>query len=285
MSCLCRVVAIDHLRKTRARCRRLHTHTDGQNMTEKKALAEVTKAPSHLEWFRIEELGYIDSGAAPVPESDHQCFYCASTAANNNMKLAKCSKCKVAGYCQRECQVKDWKKSHKAACDTYKRLGPDMRGLYQTPDAAAEARVDIYNRIRFYACAYAAFKEAALGRGFLFIQADQSLAALSLAIPKDCYGRALPTRGVMVHYLTMGEYDSEVCRDDFELATIRKDLQKVVDEYDEETEVVLCMRFRCGHVAVGKAKLAMPYGSFRKLGTDLFAENNAPCLQLNIDDV
>eukprot|EP00977_Amphora_coffeiformis_P002710 scaffold521_cov167-Amphora_coffeaeformis.AAC.1 len=253
-------------------------------MTENKALAEVTKAPSHLEWVRIEELGYIDVGAAQVPESDHQCFYCASKPPKDT-KLAKCSKCKVAGYCQRECQVKDWKKSHKSACATYKRVGPDMRGLYRSADAAAAARMDIYNRIRFYACAFAAFKEATLGRGFLFIQADQSLAALSLAVPKDCYGRTLPTRGVIVHYLTVGEYDSEVCRDDFELATVRTDLQKVVDDYDEQSEVVLLFRFRCGHVAVGKAKLAMPYGSFRKLGTDLFAENNAPCVQLNIDDV
>ena len=253
-------------------------------MTENKALAEVTKAPSHLEWFRIEELGYMDNSAVPVPESDRLCFHCG-TAPQNNTKLSKCGKCQVAGYCQRDCQVQDWKKSHKSACATYKRLGSEMRGLYNAPDAAAEARMDIYNRIRFYACAFAAFKEGTLGRGFVFIQADQSLAALSLAIPKDSYGRALPTRGVMVHYLTMGEYDSEVCRDDFELATVRTDLQKVVDEYDEQTEMVLLMRFRCGHVAVGKAQLAMPYGSFRKLGTDLFGENNAPCVQLNIDDV
>lgn len=256
-------------------------------MNENKALAEVTKVPSHLECFRTEELGYVMDGGGGSgacdddAASDRLCFHCATP----HTKLFRCGQCKVAGYCQKDCQVQDWKRSHKATCTTYRRVGPDMRGLAEAPDAAAAARADIYNRVRFYACAFAAFKAATLGRGFLFLQGDQSLAALSLAIPKDCYGRPLPTRGIMVHYLTLGEYDSEVCRDDFELATVRTDLQKAVEDYDEQSEVVLLMRFRCGHVAVMKAQLAMPYGSFRKLGTDLFGENNAPCLQLNLDDV
>lgn len=257
-----------------------------KKMSDNKALNEVTQTPSHLEWFRVEELGYTDSSALPPPDPDHAerlCFYCQTV----HTKLSKCSQCRVAGYCQRDCQVKDWKRGgqHKASCATYKRAGADMRGLDGNRPAQEEARMEIFHRIRFYACAYAAFKAATLGRGFLFVQGDQSLVSLSLAIPKDCYGRTLPRRGVLVHYLTMGEYDAEVCRDDFELAMVRTDLQKLVDKYDEQKEVVLLMRFRCGHVAVGKAQLAMPYQSFRKLGADFFAEQNAASLQLNIDDV
>lgn len=260
------------------------------SQSENKAKAEaVTKTPSYLEWLRVEELGYeMQNGTTTDTtqgqqdhDDDNLCFYCATP----HTKLSKCVKCHVAAYCQKDCQVQDWKKQHKAACATFQRVGPDMQGLARSPEAAAAARLDVFHRIRFYACAYAAFKEATLGRGFLFIQADQSLAALSLAIPKDVHGRPLPLRGVMVHYLTMGEYDAELCRDDFELAVVRTDLQAAVDDYDEQKEVVLLMRFRCGHVAVGKAQLSMPFGSFRKLGTDFFAEQNAACLQLNIDDV
>lgn len=251
-------------------------------MNDNKGLAEqVTKTPSYLEWFRVEELGYEEESSKPPADTDRLCFHCATP----HTKLFKCGKCRVAAYCQKDCQVQDWKKQHKGTCATYKRVGLDMRGLVGQADAQAAARLEIFHRVRFYACAYAAFQEATLGRGFLFLQADQSLAALSLAVPKDCYGRTLPNRGVMVHYLTMGEYDAELCRDDFELATVRTDLQKAVEDYDEQQEVVLMMRFRCGHVACGKAQLSMPYGSFRKLGTDFFAEQNAACLQLNIDDM
>ena len=247
-------------------------------MTENKALAQVTQTPSHLEWSRVEELGYEDCSYRSASD-DSLCFHCATP----HTKLFRCGQCRVAGYCQKDCQVQDWKRQHKAACLTYKRVGPEMK--LTSPEMQEQARSDIFHRVRFYVCAYAAFKEATLGRGFLFLQGDQSLAALSLAIPKDVHGRPMPNRGVMVHYLTMGEFDAELCRDDFELAAVRHDLQTLVDEYDEQKEVVLLMRFRCGHLAVGKAQLAMPYGSFRKLGSDFFAEQNAACLQLNIDDV
>lgn len=267
-------------------------------MNDNAALQQVTQTPSHLEWIRVDELGYADSDAAPPTEP--LCFHCQKPLhhqgdgqSNTTTKLLRCGQCRVACYCDKSCQIQDWKGAgggkHKASCATYKRAGPDMRGLQQpskNPAAQAEARGEIFHRIRFYACAYAAFQAATLGRGFLFLQSDQSLVAMSLAIPKDCYGRTLPTpRGILVHYLTMGEFDAEVCRDDFELAAFRQDLEKLVQSYDEQQQVVLLMRFRCGHTAIGTAQLAMPYGSFRKLGSEFFAEQKPPCLQLNIDDV
>lgn len=242
-------------------------------------LAKFAQTPSHLEWIRVEELGYTDSSAAPPETSERRCFGCGAIHA----KLLRCGQCRVASYCQKDCQVHDWKQQHKKACATYKRVGPDM--CLSTAADQAAVRSDIFHRIRFYICAFAAYKERTLGRGFLFIQADQSLVALSLALPMDAYGRPLPTRAVLVHYLTLGEYDAEVCREDFEMATVRSELQTAVDAYDEQTEVVLLMRFRCGSLAVGKAQLAMPYGSFRKLGVDLYAEQDMASLQLNIDDM
>ena len=250
-------------------------------MSENKALNKVTHTPSYLEWFRVEELGY-EEGPSSSSSTERVCFACAKPLAP---PFHKCSKCKVAAYCQRDCQIKDWKTQHKGACASFHRVGPEGRGLRDDTDTAA-ARQEVFHRIRFYACAYAVWKHGTLGRGFLFLQSQHSLAALSIHIPKDVYGRPLSTiRGVMVHYLTTGEYDAEVCRDDFELAAMRADLLRAVEEYDPEQQVVLLMRFRCGHVAVGRTQLSMPYGSFLKLGQDFFAEQNADCVQLNIDDV
>lgn len=153
------------------------------------------------------------------------------------------------------------------------------------PESKASARQEIFGRIRFYACPYAVHKERELGKGFLFIQSTGTLASMSLAVPKDSYGRVIPNRSLVVHYLTLGEYDSEVCREDFELATVRPKLKEAIDVYDEEKQVVLLMRFQCGHLAVGIAPLVLEYAVCRKLGSDYYASSDAGALQLNIDDL
>jgi hypothetical protein len=89
----------------------------------------------------------------------------------------------------------------------------------------------------------------------------------------------------LLHFLTQGEFDSEVCRDDFELALMRTPLKDAVETYDTEKEVVLLCRFRCGHMALGKAALVPDYGICKKLGQDYYSENTAGALQLNLDDL
>ena len=42
------------------------------------------------------------------------CFECGAPAPKNN-----CSRCKLAKYCNQECQVGDWKKIHKGLCRVY----------------------------------------------------------------------------------------------------------------------------------------------------------------------
>jgi hypothetical protein len=150
----------------------------------------------------------------------------------------------------------------------------------------ASARKDVFTRIRFYACPFAVHKEGILGKGFLFIQSDCTLSELSLPIPKNSSGRPLmKVRAILLHYLTVGEYDSEVCRDDFELASVRSKLQEAVEAYDCQTSVVLLMRFRCGHVALGVAPLVPDYSISKSLGRDYFEQSTAGALQLNLDDL
>mmetsp|Transcript_9213 Transcript_9213/g.15455 ORF Transcript_9213/g.15455 Transcript_9213/m.15455 type:complete len:231 (-) Transcript_9213:963-1655(-) len=210
------------------------------------------------------------------------CFFCGKSETS----LSKCSKCRVASYCSRDCQVKDWKTGsglpHKHACQSYARIGLDS--VLKTEDDQIAVRGELFGRVRFYVCPYAVHKSSVLGKGFLFLQSDRTLAELSLLYPKTTRGHPMGMRSLLVHFLTMGEYDTEVCRDDFELAVVRTALQATVDNYDEQTSVVLLMRFRCGHIAVGKAPLVPDYGICKSLGKDYYSQD-AGALQLNIDDV
>jgi hypothetical protein len=146
-------------------------------------------------------------------------------------------------------------------------------------------RNELFNRMRFYVCPYAVYRSLDLGRGFLFVQTDRTLVQLSPYLPKDCTGRMV-TRSVLIHYLTMGEFDSEVCRDDFELAFVRTKLLQALDACDSEREIVLLFRFRCGHLALGKAVLVPDYSICKRLGQDYYADNSSSgALQLNLDDM
>jgi hypothetical protein len=233
----------------------------------------LSNAPSSIEWNQTFELGYDE------PDPRHPvCFSCAEQSSAEK-KFSKCEKCHIAAYCSRDCQIKDWKEGrHKLACSSYARLAS------MTDETKAAIRNEIFLRIRFYACPYAVFKTAELGNGFLFVQSDTALKDLSIPIPKDSSGRTL-TRSIIMHFLTMGEFDAEVCRDDFEMAEVRGKLQVLVNAYDPEKEVVVLVRLRCGHVALGKAVLVPDYGICKKLGNDYYANNTAGAVQLNLDDL
>eukprot|EP00548_Thalassiothrix_antarctica_P007208 CAMPEP_0194132416 /NCGR_PEP_ID=MMETSP0152-20130528/2896_1 /TAXON_ID=1049557 /ORGANISM="Thalassiothrix antarctica, Strain L6-D1" /LENGTH=158 /DNA_ID=CAMNT_0038827471 /DNA_START=234 /DNA_END=713 /DNA_ORIENTATION=+ len=148
-----------------------------------------------------------------------------------------------------------------------------------------DAKSELYSRIRFYICPYAVHKSQKLGRGFLFVQSECTLAEVSLMVPKNSQGLLISQRSILVHFLTVGEYDSEICRDDFELAEVRSTLQDAVDSYDEQSNVVILMRFRCGHVALGIAKLVPDYGICKSLGNNYYKNSTAGALQLNLDDM
>ena len=250
-------------------------------MASSTAADAILKAPvPSVDWLQCLELGY--DGA--VPRGDPVCFHCGKS----NVKLFHCAKCNVAGYCSRECQVNDWKSGanggHKHSCQAYARVGVNMQ--IDRQEDKASARKDIFTRIRFYACPFAVHKEGILGKGFLFVQSDCTLAELSLPIPKSSSGRPLNNvRACLLHYLTVGEYDSEVCRDDFELTAVRSKLQEAVHSYDSQTSIVLLMRFRCGHVALGVAPLVPDYSISKRLGKDYFEQSTAGALQLNLDDL
>lgn len=279
-----------------------------------------------IQWVQTVELSYSGDAATTTGANNEAssvasvCFGCGQEPRPDAI-LSKCARCQIAGYCNKACQVADWKKHHKHSCASYSRAKillqtddetaadsvpneqPEQQQQHTwsttdhapaasvVPDAIArrqdEARNEIFGRIRFYACPYAVTRFGSLGRGFLFLQSDQTLSILSLAMPKNLLGRSTGMRSLMVHYLTLGEFDQEVCRDDFEMTVVRFELQKQVTNYDEQTQVVVLMRFRCGHVALGTATLVPNYSVCQMLGREYFATEGTSegALQLNLDDI
>jgi hypothetical protein len=167
-----------------------------------------------------------------------------------------------------------------------------------------EAIAELYGRLRMYVGPYAIHRSSQLGRGFIFLQSEWTLAEMSLASPQTVLGHSFgsistPTvsssssnvasphtgRSVWVHFLTVGEFDSEICRDDFELAEVRSKLHDAVAHYEEQTTIVLLMRFRCGHVSLATTPLFPDYGICQRLGKDYYENSSAGALQLNIDDM
>jgi hypothetical protein len=238
----------------------------------------LANSPSSIEWMQTMELSYEASSNPP----DTVCFSCGKPPKMESSGLSKCAKCGIASYCSRECQIKDWKEGrHRLACPSYRRLKKLALNNHVTQTII---RNEIFGRIRFYACPYAIFKTQELGNGFLFVQSNNTLQDLSLHISKDTTGRILE-RSVLMHFLTMGEFDVDLVSDDFEMAAVRTELQKLVSTYNQKKELILLFRSRCGHVALGKGVLVPDYGICKKLGQDYYSENTAGSVQLNLDDI
>lgn len=261
-----------------------------------EAVKNIEKTPVSIQWTEILELGYEITGnktilptSQPPPTKTSVCFRCLKP----NESLKKCAGCNTASYCSRDCQVQDWKAlskgggGHKASCLAYNRLILKEGQVHvKSSEHQHTIRNEIFARIRIYACSYAVHRTSTLGRGFLFLQSDSTLATLSTPLPKDGFGHPIKQlRAILVHFLTLAEYDGEVCREDFEMMQVRSQLQQAVADYDMDTEVVLLMRFRCGHVALGTAKLVPDYNICKVLGQQYFADHSSNALQLNLDDI
>ena len=175
---------------------------------------------------------------------------------------------------------------HQCNKSAYKRVGEDMMIIFS--DDKDTAKQDILSRLRFYAYPYAIHNsQTADERGFLFVQSDSSLAVLSLPGPILSNGRLYTKqRSVILHWLTLKEFNSEVCMEDFELAQVSKELKVIVQNHDEKVEMPVLMRFRCGHVAVGLAPLVPDFKLCQVLGREYYGEGQGSGgLQLNLDDM
>ena len=83
---------------------------------------------------------------------------------------------------------------------------------------------------------------------------EHPLASFVFEAPRDAFGRPL-NRLVVLEYLSVPEWKEHVCKDDFELAAIRPNLERAVAEYDPLSQIVVLVATRCGFVGVVVAPL------------------------------
>ena len=246
-----------------------------------------------IEWLKILDLDYsfaASNHGYTGSKATNLCFNCGVPEELPERKLSFCSKCHVSTYCSQKCQVADWKRvqraGHKLSCAQYAKVGKNM--VLSTSSDKRLAREKILSKIRFYAMPFAIHNRNILGigAGFLFLQSNCTLAQLSLPNPIDSSGhRLLQARSVLLHYLTLGEYDRELCRDDFEMASVRTELKSVLETYKGDSQVVCLMRFRCGHLALGIVPLVPEFSLCKTLAKGYFSRTGTEPLQLNLDDI
>ena len=216
-------------------------------------------------------------------DNDKQvCFVCKSDKTSiEGTKLLNCAKCRVAIYCSKACQIMDWKAGHKFDCQAYQRAGNDT--TFKHINHKREAIVNgVLARIRFYSGPFAVHHHNRQGRGFLFLQSPCTLIEMSFLKPVSSSGKTIPERNIVMHFLALGEFDKELCRDGFELTLFRDKLQQAVHSYNPKSEVVVLLRFRCGHVALLRAPLVPDHSICIKLGEDY--EGKPGAIQLQIDN-
>ncbi|EJK75584.1 hypothetical protein THAOC_02690 [Thalassiosira oceanica] len=102
---------------------------------------------------------------------------------------------------------------------------------------------------------------------------------MSLPSPKLSNGRVYPKqRSILLHWLTMEEFSKELAMEDFELASVKKELKEAVEDHDSRPSNT--------HVGLGIVPLVPDFNLCKCLGEQYFGNGEASgALQLNIDDV
>lgn len=198
---------------------------------------------------------------------------CSNEENPGEKAFGKCSGC-GSTYCSKDCQKMDWKPVHKAMCSQLKDLSAGK------PIDRQEVATRVLQIVRLYLCPFSVHHRENVGAGFVFLQSPQSMLELSFLSPVTQTGRLLD-RSVLLQYMTLGEFVDVVLQDDFELMTVRPQLEEAVKQCIAESEVVVLLRSRCGYTAVVTMPLVPDYNVCKALAVDY--EGKAS-VQLKFDD-
>lgn len=166
----------------------------------------------------------------------------------DNAKTSRCSRCKMV-YCGKECQMSDWKMNHKDECSNIDFINRNRNGdIIHDPNGVQVIQLVMDNMlrsIRMYLCPFATVKQDAQGAGIVFLQTASSLREMAFAAPRDQDGTPL-SRFVQLQFKGLDEWDELAFENDFELASARSCIAKVLNEYDKDKEIVVVILLACG---------------------------------------
>ncbi len=212
-----------------------------------------------------------------IPKEMHMCSNPGCEQRHKNENLLKCSRC-GAKYCSRVCQKIDWRIRHKTECPFLSSL--KAGGLSN----AEEHQVveDLLRRVRMYLLPYGvAFIDR--GEGCVFVRSNATLLEWIYEPSTLTHLGQELDRHLEFQYLTLGEFDGLAFEDDFEMAAVRPSLEKALQEYDREKQVVIVFLLRCGYFGCITLPLIPEYGVCKNLASQYaYASLDGP-LRLNLD--
>ena len=238
--------------------------------------------------------GQLPPTATSCPsEPELLCYSCGAPEPR-----LKCGKCKVASYCSKECQKKDWKGGseggwHKMNCGQYKLLtrAGTFPGLEHKKEAVDRG---VLQKIRLYLSPFYVHHVSkgeggcdatnGDGGGFVFLQSNNTLEQLSMPgnTLRDCRGPTLPerrvSRQIFMRFMATSEF-RDLAGDDFEMMQLQKPLLDASKDHDSKRYIPVLFRARCGFVAVFLSNIALGYEQCRRLGW----EDMSAVVQLNLD--
>lgn len=193
-------------------------------------------------------------------------------------QFSRCAGCKSA-YCSRQCQLVDWKSTHKKMCSQLSQL--------KTGIADLNVRKIVGKWLiatRLYLCPFAVHQYKKRGCGFMFVQSENTLLELFYNSPVNSRGFRL-NRRFFIHYLTVEEWKKR-CVQNFEFSLITSALVKEVStkdlKVDEKLTIVVLLR--CGRLVVVRMPLVPDYRICEKLCSTGGESVESDMLQLNLDE-
>jgi len=222
------------------------------------------------------------------------CYSCGK-----EMPKLTCAACKVAMYCDRKCQKKDW--SCKPTSGYHKLNCPYISKLTRSGKMDESLKRDVVNTVvrkcKLYLSPFFVYNAIEAGKAgtkgtssdtkgyFVFLQSPDTL--IMHGMPgqgrRDHLGPTKEGRGgsrqVILRFMKY-EDTKELVEDDFELSQVLPMLQEAVSPSIPQNNIPLLVRFRCGFVGVCTSEIALGWDAAERLGW----EGNDEVL-FNIDDV
>ncbi|GMI27993.1 hypothetical protein TrCOL_g8140 [Triparma columacea] len=235
-----------------------------------------------------------DDGIGDNNKYDYVCYSCSKPDPS-----LTCVACKVARYCSKECQKRDWSCKngggyHKLNCPFMKSLTREgkmdevgKRGVVDTVVRKCKLYISpffVNNVIRASKASAASASDTPTAGYFVFLQSPDTI--IMHGMPgqgrRDHLGPTLPSRSgsrqVMLKFMKYEE-TKELVKDDFELSSLLPSLLSSVSPGERQEKIPLLVRFRCGFVGVADAEIALGWDTCERLGW----EGNDEVL-FNIDD-
>lgn len=171
---------------------------------------------------------------------------CTNRQSEENI-FKKCARC-GAMYCSRECQVKDWKATHKLMCVDRRAKAASQKVESKMMDSSVsdeESVMTVLNQLMAYTSPFAVYQASQVGKGILFAQTEEDARRFRYTGKVDEAGKEL-NRVLYFHYVTEKELETEILPNIPELEKHKGQWRKHLKKYLPKSQLVMLVKTGCG---------------------------------------